>query len=259
MASAIGEGQGAVWPVNDCDGTAVWTRKFPGGPPLWFKPLPKGRERRKYTETEKCAIVDYALEVRRTKSIGVCAEEIGVNASSLSSWIRWGCEAYPIFADLYLDDDILRRIDYRKLLADLRSGIRSVTVSNYIGDSKDFSRKSMVGRKRANVPAQGEIRGDHPYFFPPEKGKRRVFSEAQKTRVLDYWFCGGNRQSLSECARKCNLCTKTLIDWVNACESQQTCPDSTELSESFSEATVFDPEESSLPDMPWWEVKKFCP
>lgn len=38
MASAIGEGQGAVWPMNDCGGTAVWGRKFPGGPLFDFIP-----------------------------------------------------------------------------------------------------------------------------------------------------------------------------------------------------------------------------
>ncbi|MCY3974047.1 MAG: hypothetical protein OXF02_00655 [Simkaniaceae bacterium] len=40
MASAIGEGQGTVWPMNKKGGTTTWFDKVPGGPPLRFDPLP---------------------------------------------------------------------------------------------------------------------------------------------------------------------------------------------------------------------------
>ena len=230
-ASAIGERQSVEWPVKDHDGTAVWKRKLPGEPPLRFNPLPEGKRQRNYTEAERCAIVNYALEVRKTKNIGTCAKEMGIGSASLSHWLKWGCEAYRIFSDLNLDTHTLRAIDYRELLADLRSGIRSVTVSDYTGGLKFSARKSTVGIKLENVPAQEEVQDGHPYFLWPEKGTRRVFTEEQKARAVDYWLDEFAGKSLSECARECNLSAHTLGAWTAERDSEQACPDTEEPSE----------------------------
>ncbi|MCY3975009.1 MAG: hypothetical protein OXF02_05645 [Simkaniaceae bacterium] len=265
MASAIGEGWDMVWPVSSEretitrkgdtpseKGTAIWLDKVPGERPLWFHPTPKGMRHEKYTEMEKCAIVDYALEVRGAKSIKACAKEIGIDPTSLSNWIRWECKDYQIFSDLSLDTYTLRAIDYRKLLINLRSGIESVTISDYTGGSKYFTR-------RGNAPALETILDGHPYFVSPERGERRVFTESQKARVVDYWLHGFDGESFSECARECNLCKNTLIEWVDEHRSKRTCSDATELSENSPEATASDPDKDPFLGMSWQEAAMLYP
>ncbi|MCY3974364.1 MAG: hypothetical protein OXF02_02305 [Simkaniaceae bacterium] len=247
-ASAIDERQGVVRPVSGYVDAVVWFHKVPGSPPLWFRSPPKGFRQRDYTEPEKRAVVDYALEVRETKSMSTCAKETGIHVASLSNWVKWGCEAYQVFSDLHLDADTLRVIDYRKLLADLRSGIESVTVSDYTEGSKYSTRQSTRGMKVEKVPAQEEIRDGHPYFLSPGKGKRRVFTEEQKAKVIDYWFDEFDGESLSTCARKCNLWRRTLIEWMDERDSKGASQeDTTELSESSPEETASDPVEGPLP------------
>ena len=249
-ASAIGEGEGTVWPANDYGGTAVWHYKLPGEPPLWFRPLSKEHGHRDYTETERCAIIDYVLEVRKTKGITTCAKEIGIGRASVSRWLKSGCEAYPIFSSLHLDAHTLRAIDYRELLADLRSGIGSVTISDYTGGLKFSSRKSTRGIRMKNVPAQEEVRNGHPYFVSPGEGQRRVFTEEQKARVVDYWSDEFDGKSASECARECNLLANTLIDWVFERDSKQACSGTAGLSESPPEGTASGPRSKvPLPDI----------
>ena len=75
----------------------------------------------------------------------------------------------------------------------------------------------------------------------------------------DYRFDKFDGESLSECARKCNLRKKTLIEWVNGYGSEGASPDTTELSESSPEATVSHPVEVPLLNMPWEEVARLCP
>ncbi|MCY3975188.1 MAG: hypothetical protein OXF02_06595 [Simkaniaceae bacterium] len=246
---AIGEGRGVVQPVSDRGGTAVWMCKGPGEPPLWFEPRSKGSRQKDYTEKEKRAIVDYALEVRETKSMGTCAKEMGIKPTSLSNWVKWGCEAYRIFSCLQLDSRTLRAIDYRKLLADLRSGMESITISDYTGGVKFSTRKRTPGTRLEGVPAQEEIRGGHPYFLSPGKGKRRVFTEEQKARVVDYLIDRFDGESFSECARECNLCKKTLIKWADERDSKRACADTKELPENSPETTGSDPVEDPLPDI----------
>ncbi|MCY3974046.1 MAG: hypothetical protein OXF02_00650 [Simkaniaceae bacterium] len=188
--------------------------------------------------------MDYALEVRKTKSMVACAKEVGTCIASLSNWIRWECETYQIFSCLNLDSRTLRGIDYRELLTDLRSGIGSVTISDYTGGLKFSSRKSTRGIRLENVPAQEEVRAGHPYFVSPERGERRVFTENQKARVVDYRLHEFDGKSFSRCARECNLCKNTLIDWVGERRgSKQTCPDMAEVPENSPEAPDSDPDE----------------
>ncbi|MCY3974741.1 MAG: hypothetical protein OXF02_04260 [Simkaniaceae bacterium] len=248
-ASAKGKRRRVARSANNYEDAVVWIRKVPGEPPLRFKSPPKGCRQRGYTESEKRAVVDYALEVRKIKSMSTCAREMGINAASLSDWIKWECKAYHVFSDLDLDAHTLRTIDYRKLLAELRSGIESITISDYTGGSKFSTRKSTLGMMLENVPAQEEIRDGHPYFLSPGKGKRRVFTEEQKARVLDYWFDEFDGESFSECARKCNLLKETLATWMDERGSKRTSPDTTEVSESSPEGTASDPVEGPLPGM----------
>ncbi|MCY3975011.1 MAG: hypothetical protein OXF02_05655 [Simkaniaceae bacterium] len=269
MASAIGEGWNVVWPASAeketatrkrrytrQKGTAIWFHKVPGGPPLRFGPLPEGARRRGVTAEERRAVVDYALEVRMTKSMNTCAKEVGIGPVPLSNWIKWGCAAYQIFSCLNVDDRTLRTIDYRKLLTALRSGIRSVIISDYT-EGKYSTRKSRLGTEVESVLAQEEVRGGHPYFLSPGKGQRRVFTGQQRTRVLDYWFEEFDGESLSECARRCNLYKNTLIKWVNEHEPKQASPDTAGLPEISPGATACDSVEAPLPDISRREVASF--
>ncbi|MCY3974365.1 MAG: hypothetical protein OXF02_02310 [Simkaniaceae bacterium] len=164
------------------------------------------------------------------------------------------------FSGLNLDGHTLRVIDYGVLLADLRSGIRSVTISNYTGDVKLSTRRDRTGEAPVNVSAQEEVRGGRPYFLSPVKGKRRVLPKGKRQgcRITGLTSAIGNR-SRHVPGRKCDLRKKILIEWVNERESERVCPDTTGLPESSPEATAFGSNEGPLPDTPWQGVERLCP
>ncbi|MCY3974612.1 MAG: hypothetical protein OXF02_03600 [Simkaniaceae bacterium] len=109
-------------------------------------------------------------------------------------------------------------------MADLQSGIKSVTISDYIGDLKLSVQENVLKPGLESVPAQEEVRDGHPYFLSPGKGKRPVFTETQKARAVDYRLYEFDEESISKCARKCNLSMKTLVNWTSERDSKQTSP-----------------------------------
>ncbi|MCY3974956.1 MAG: helix-turn-helix domain-containing protein [Simkaniaceae bacterium] len=269
MASAIGEGQGIVWLKNGGEGTDVrktkyakkscgtvtWLRKVPGGPPLRFGPLPKGvRQQRKLTEQERSAVVDYALEVRKTKSFKKCAGEMGLTAAAVSNYVRTECKTYRTFLHLGLDDQVLLRADYRELLADLRAEKNPIRI-------KYSDRNGLRGVELVRVRAREHTCYGHPYFVSVGEGEQRVFTEEQKQRAVTYWlheFMGG---SISECARECNLSVQTLAGWTKVMGKhgvKRTCPDTKELPGSSPKGLASDPVEDPLPGISWRDVKRLC-
>ncbi|MCY3975323.1 MAG: hypothetical protein OXF02_07275 [Simkaniaceae bacterium] len=246
MALAIGEGQG----------TAIWLNRSMGGPPLRFDPLPEGRQRR-FTEEERCEIVDYALEMREVKSFKDCAEEIGISTATISAQIRTECETYPIFSALDVDDRTLRAIDYRALLVDLRIGKDPILISDYTGTDKYSDRNGLPGPGLTIAGAKEETRNGHPYFVPMGRGVRRTFTEEQKQRTVDCWLRERGGGSLPEYAGKCGIGGQTLANWVKRYGDSrgQRRSDRTELPGSSPKGTASDPVEDPLFDIPWWEME----
>ncbi|MCY3975026.1 MAG: hypothetical protein OXF02_05730, partial [Simkaniaceae bacterium] len=192
-------------------GTAIWLDNRLGGPPLRFDPLPKG-ERRRYTETERSAIINYVVEQRDVKCADECAKEIGINASCISCWLREECKTYRAFSELGPDEEDLRAVDCRKLLADLRVGKAPLRIHDYTGEKYS---KDQRGRKLTDVRAREQTRDGHLYFASPEKGERRVFTTDRKEGAVDYWLNGFEGETISHCAREINLRVHTLCDWVD--------------------------------------------
>ena len=171
MTSAVGEGRSMVWPMSEEAGTATWLDKVPGGPPLRFDPLPGGTGQRRCTKEEKRAVVDYALEVRKTKFAGECAKEIGIGAATLSDWIRAECQTYQAFSCLDLDSRALRTIDYRALLVDLRGGKMPICISDYIGAGKCPKRNTYecaLKRFCPDTTEPSESSSEEPVSYPGE-------------------------------------------------------------------------------------------
>ncbi|MCY3973990.1 MAG: hypothetical protein OXF02_00360 [Simkaniaceae bacterium] len=239
-------------------GTAKWLDNSLGGPPLRFDPLPKGK-RRSYTGRERGAIVDYVVEQREVQSIGKCANDIGINASCISYWLKEECETYRAFSESDIDGETLRALDCRKLLADLRAGKTSLRIRDYTGGEK-YS-KGTRGQKLKEVRAKEETRDGHPYFASPGKGKRRVFTNDQKEGVVDYWLSGFEGEAISDCAKEINLHVQTLSDWVDTYgRGRKRRPLHTMKSpESSSEGTVSDSDEDLLPGVPWQHPERWYP
>ncbi|MCY3974914.1 MAG: hypothetical protein OXF02_05160, partial [Simkaniaceae bacterium] len=239
------------------EGTAIWLDDRFGGPPLRFASLPKGK-RRRYTEEERGAVVDYAVEQREMKTIGECTKEIGVGAGCISKWLREACEAYQAFSESDLNDT-LRVIDCRKLLPDLRAGKTSLCVSDYTGGEKYSNGKR--GQKLKGVRAREEDRDGRLYFASPEKGELRVFAKDQKERAVDYWLGEFEGDSISNCAKELNLHADTLIGWVGGGGRgrKRRSLHTTESPGNSPEATDSDPDEVSLPDIPVEDVNRLLP
>ncbi|MCY3974743.1 MAG: hypothetical protein OXF02_04270 [Simkaniaceae bacterium] len=236
-------------------GTAVWLDNRLGGPPLRFASLPEGR-RRRYTEEERGAVLDYVVEQREMKSADECAKDVGISANCISKWLKQACRTYRAFPESDLDEGTLRIIDWRKLLPDLRAGKTPLCIRDYTGGEKYSKDKRGPGRKSA--PAKEETRDGRLYFASSEKGKWRVFSEEQKERAVEYWLGEFEGSSISNCAGEINLHVNTLIDWVDThgCGRRQCALHTAESPGSSPEATGSDPAGAPLPDMPWKEVKR---
>ncbi|MCY3974035.1 MAG: hypothetical protein OXF02_00595 [Simkaniaceae bacterium] len=237
------------------EGTATWLDNRFGGPPLRFSPLPEGRTSRVYTEEERGAVVDYTVEQREVKSADECAKDVGIHPTCISKWLSEACKTYRAFSELDLDKGTLRVIDYRKLLPDLRTGKTLLCMHDYTGGEK-FA-KSKRGQKWKGVRVKEETRNGHLYFASPEKGERRVFSEAQKERAVDYWLGEFGGDAISNCAKAINLGVHTLTDWVDTYgRGRRRCLlHTTESPESSPETAVSDPNEDSSPNIPWQEAK----
>ena len=280
MASAIGWERDVVWPESGQKGTATqlaermdgtpplkrrrdkgtatWLDNRFGGPPLRFDPLPKGG-RRRYTEEERGAVLDYVVEQRDVKCADECAKEIGIVASCISCWLRAECKKYRAFSELDPDEEDLRAVDCRKLLPDLRAGKTPLCIHEYTGGEK-YSQGTR-GQKLKVVRAREEARDGRLYFVSAGEGERRIFSGKQKKKAVDYWLAEFVGDAISNCAKAINLDVHTLTDWVNTYGSgrKRRSLRTEESSESSSEATDSDSDEDSLPDIPWEDVNKLLP
>ncbi|MCY3974867.1 MAG: hypothetical protein OXF02_04920 [Simkaniaceae bacterium] len=190
--------------------SVIWLDQSKGGPPLRVISLPKGRKKAVTKEVRK-AVVNYAVEQRGTMSPRKCAEKCGVAPSVLSHWVIEECRTCPYIDTLESDTYNLRTTDYITLLADLQGEKRPTHLPDYIPPGQ----RPSAERDRIHVRADEHTREGYPYFSSPGRGKRRIFSQDQKERVVDYWFHKFEGDSVSECARRCNLLPKTLFDWIN--------------------------------------------
>lgn len=115
------------------DASVIWfdyAKGHPGHPPLRVTPSPKG-SRGAFSETVRTAVVDYAVEQRKTMSVKECAEICGICEATLSRWIREECRTYRGM-DAALNTYNGRAINYRELLADLRVGKRPIFLPDYV-------------------------------------------------------------------------------------------------------------------------------
>ncbi|MCY3974369.1 MAG: hypothetical protein OXF02_02330 [Simkaniaceae bacterium] len=138
-----------------------------------------------------------------------------IGVTTLSSRIKAEYDTYRAFSCLDSDSRTLRTVDHGTLLVDLRSGIGSITISDYTGGLKLSVRKSARRVGPENVPAQEKVRDGHPYFVSPGKGERRVFTNDRKERAVDCWLNEFEGGSISDCAEEINLNAQTLIDRVD--------------------------------------------
>ncbi|MCY3974140.1 MAG: hypothetical protein OXF02_01150 [Simkaniaceae bacterium] len=255
MASAIGdEGGGAVWPTVREQEVATWVDRSLRVPPLQTE-SPVKKKRKMYAKQTRSEVMDYAVDVRKTRSVAECAKDYDLPTSTVSKWIRDECKTYPELANADPEVYSGRIADYRELLAGLRrdSGTERIRLSDYFSGSSGG-----WGFNRKLAPATEYIRNGHPYFASASKGARRSFTEGQKRRTVVYWRSGFGGKSVEKCARKCNVCESDLREWIDearradearGCSSVEGGP--------LPEASPY--EESLLGEMPVGDVEGLSP